>query len=66
MTELSEYFVSRAITAGFDGIVVTLDCGTLGWRPGDLEKAAVPMHDGRMTVRNAGRGPRFCSAWKTR
>ena len=36
---LSVHFVSRAINAGFDGIVVTVDCGTLGWRPGGVRVA---------------------------
>ncbi|MEI7714639.1 MAG: alpha-hydroxy-acid oxidizing protein [Mycobacterium sp.] len=45
--ELCEHFVSRAITAGFDGIVVTVDTGSLGWRPYDLQKASIPMHYGQ-------------------
>ena len=45
--ELSEHFVSRAITAGFDGIVITVDTGQLGWRPHDLQKASLPMHYGQ-------------------
>lgn len=45
--ELSEHFVSRAIEAGFDGIVITVDTGQLGWRPHDLQKASLPMHYGQ-------------------
>jgi lactate 2-monooxygenase len=45
--ELSEHFVSRAINAGFDGIVITVDTGQLGWRPHDLQKASLPMHYGQ-------------------
>ena len=45
--ELSEHFVSRAIDAGFDGIVITVDTGQLGWRPHDLQKASLPMHYGQ-------------------
>jgi lactate 2-monooxygenase len=45
--ELSEHFVSRAIAAGFDGIVITVDTGQLGWRPYDLQKASLPMHYGQ-------------------
>ena len=45
--ELCEHFVSRAIAAGFDGIVVTVDTGSLGWRPQDLQKASIPMHYGQ-------------------
>jgi lactate 2-monooxygenase len=44
---LSEHFVSRAIEAGFDGIVITVDTGQLEWRPHDLQKASLPMHYGQ-------------------
>lgn len=40
--ELAESFVRRAEAAGFAGIVVTLDTWTLGWRPRDLQHAAMP------------------------
>lgn len=45
--ELSDNFVSRAVEAEFDGLVVTLDTGTLGWRPHDLQVASIPMHYGQ-------------------
>lgn len=45
--ELCEHFVNRAATAGFDGIVITVDTGQLGWRPHDLQKASLPMHYGQ-------------------
>jgi len=45
--ELSEHFVTRALDAGFDGIVITVDTGQLGWRPHDLQKASLPMHYGQ-------------------
>lgn len=45
--ELSEHFVSRAVAAGFDGIVITVDIGILGWRPHDLQKASLPFHYGQ-------------------
>ncbi|MER6053172.1 alpha-hydroxy-acid oxidizing protein [Streptomyces sp. NPDC001793] len=40
--ELAESLVRRAEAAGFQGIVVTLDAWTLGWRPRDLALANSP------------------------
>lgn len=40
--ELAESFVRRAEAAGFQGIVVTLDTWTLGYRPRDLQHATFP------------------------
>jgi lactate 2-monooxygenase len=45
--ELAASFVERAEAAGFEGIVVTLDTQTLGWRPRDLELASFPQLKGR-------------------
>jgi lactate 2-monooxygenase len=45
--ELSEHFVSRAVEARFDGIVITVDTGQLRWRPHDLQMASLPMHYGQ-------------------
>jgi lactate 2-monooxygenase len=40
--ELAESFVTRAETAGYRALVVTLDTWTLGWRPRDLALASFP------------------------
>ncbi|MHB6911892.1 alpha-hydroxy-acid oxidizing protein [Streptomyces sp. DB-54] len=40
--DLAESFVRRAEAAGFQGIVVTLDTWTVGWRPRDLATANFP------------------------
>ena len=40
--ELAESFVRRAESAGFRGLVVTLDTWTLGYRPRDLQHATFP------------------------
>ncbi|MFF2809792.1 alpha-hydroxy-acid oxidizing protein [Streptomyces sp. NPDC058000] len=40
--DLAESFVRRAEAAGFQGIVVTLDTWTVGWRPRDLTTANFP------------------------
>lgn len=40
--ELAASFVKRAETAGYKGIVVTLDTQILGWRPRDLALASFP------------------------
>ena len=40
--EMTASILSRAKTAGFRVLVVTLDTWTLGWRPQDLDAAAVP------------------------
>jgi lactate 2-monooxygenase len=44
--ELAESFVHRAQTAGYAGIVVTLDTWTLGWRPRDLRIGSIPFMHG--------------------
>ncbi|MYT27683.1 MULTISPECIES: alpha-hydroxy-acid oxidizing protein [unclassified Streptomyces] len=44
--ELAESLVRRAEAAGFQGIVVTLDTWTLGWRPRDLALANSPQLHG--------------------
>ena len=41
--ELAESFVGRAEAAGFNGLVVTLDTWTLGWRPRDVAMASFPL-----------------------
>ncbi|KAA1415917.1 lactate 2-monooxygenase [Nocardioides humilatus] len=45
--ELAESFVRRAEAAGYAGIVVTLDTWSLGWRPRDLQHAAMPQLQGK-------------------
>ena len=40
--ELAESFVRRAETAGYEGIVVTLDTWVTGWRPRDLKSGNFP------------------------
>ena len=40
--EIAESLVRRAETAGFSGLVVTLDTWTLGYRPRDLQHATFP------------------------
>jgi lactate 2-monooxygenase len=40
--ELAESFVHRAEAAGFQGLVVTLDTWTAGWRPRDLALSSFP------------------------
>ena len=44
--ELCASFVSRAETAGYSAIVVTVDTLTLGWRPRDLRSAYLPFLHG--------------------
>ncbi len=39
---LLESLVTRAEAAGFEALVVTLDCPALGWRPRDLDRANFP------------------------
>ncbi len=41
--ELTDSFVRRAESAGFDAIAVTLDTGSLGYRPRDLSHGYIPM-----------------------
>lgn len=45
--ELAESLVRRAEAAGYAGIVVTLDTWSLGWRPRDLQHAAMPQLQGK-------------------
>lgn len=45
--ELAASFVRRAESAGFQGIVVTLDTQILGWRPRDLGMASFPQLQGK-------------------
>jgi lactate 2-monooxygenase len=40
--ELAGSFISRAETAGYSALVVTLDTGLLAWRPRDLQGAYLP------------------------
>ncbi|MFE6684846.1 alpha-hydroxy-acid oxidizing protein [Streptomyces sp. NPDC057743] len=46
--EFAESLVRRAEAAGFQGIVVTLDTWTLGWRPRDLALAHLPQAHGHL------------------
>lgn len=55
---LTESLVHRAETAGFKGIVVTLDTWVLGWRPRDLNTANFPMLRGAV-LRNYFTDPCF-------
>ncbi|MCH9710203.1 MAG: alpha-hydroxy-acid oxidizing protein, partial [Actinomycetia bacterium] len=41
--ELTDNWIHRAEAAGFDAIAVTLDTGSLGFRPRDLSHGYVPM-----------------------
>lgn len=45
--DLAASFVRRAETAGYKGIVVTLDTQILGWRPRDLALASFPQLRGQ-------------------
>jgi lactate 2-monooxygenase len=44
--ELAESFVRRAETAGYSGVVVTLDTWVFGWRPRDLSISNFPFRRG--------------------
>ena len=55
---LAESLVHRAETAGFKGIVVTLDTWVLGWRPSDLNDANFPQLRGH-ALANYFSDPRF-------
>ncbi len=44
--ELAASFVARAVQAGYEAIVVTLDTWMLGWRPRDLQAAYLPFLKG--------------------
>jgi isopentenyl diphosphate isomerase/L-lactate dehydrogenase-like FMN-dependent dehydrogenase len=39
-------FLQRAQAAGYDVLVVTLDTGTIGWRPADLDRGFLPFLKG--------------------
>jgi lactate 2-monooxygenase len=56
--ELAESLVRRAETAGYKGIVVTLDTWVTGWRPRDLNTANFPQLRGAALV-NYLSDPRF-------
>jgi lactate 2-monooxygenase len=56
--ELAESLVHRAEAAGYGAIVITLDTWINGWRPRDLERAYLPMLQGRCLA-NYGSDPRF-------
>lgn len=58
--ELAESFVRRAETAGFAGIVVTLDTPVLGWRPRDLRLGNFPQLHGHCLA-NYMCDPVFCA-----
>ncbi len=44
--DLAASFVARAVDAGYEAIVVTLDTWLLGWRPRDLRSAYLPFLKG--------------------
>jgi isopentenyl diphosphate isomerase/L-lactate dehydrogenase-like FMN-dependent dehydrogenase len=56
--KLTESFVKRAERAGFDAIAVTVDYGTVGWRPRDLSHGFMPMLRGDC-IANYTSDPRF-------
>ncbi|MGD9618678.1 MAG: alpha-hydroxy-acid oxidizing protein [Mycolicibacterium sp.] len=56
--ELTDSFVRRAEAAGFDGLAVTLDAGSLGYRPRDLSHGFTPMRRGTCLA-NYTSDPRF-------
>jgi lactate 2-monooxygenase len=56
--ELAESLVHRAEAAGYSAIVITLDTWINGWRPRDLERAYLPMLQGRCLA-NYRTDPRF-------
>lgn len=56
--KLTESFVKRAETAGFDAIAVTVDFGMVGWRPRDLSHGFMPMVRGAC-IANYTSDPRF-------
>jgi lactate 2-monooxygenase len=55
---LTDSLVRRADAAGFDAIAITLDTGSLGWRPRDLDNAYIPFLRGRLLA-NYTSDPRF-------
>lgn len=56
--ELTDSFVRRAEDAGFDALAVTLDAGSLGYRPRDLSHGFTPMMRG-VCLANYTSDPRF-------
>jgi lactate 2-monooxygenase len=44
--ELAASFLARAVAAGYEAIVLTLDTWMLGWRPRDLQSAYLPFLKG--------------------
>lgn len=56
--KLTESIVMRAERAGFDAIAVTVDYGTVGWRPRDLSHGFMPMMRGDC-IANYTSDPRF-------
>ena len=56
--ELAESLVSRAETAGYKAIVVTLDTWVTGWRPRDLNTSNFPQLRGHV-LQNYFSDPRF-------
>ena len=56
--ELTDNFVRRAEAAGFDALAVTLDAGSLGYRPRDLRHGFTPMMRGTCLA-NYTSDPRF-------
>ncbi|GAA1086854.1 alpha-hydroxy-acid oxidizing protein [Tsukamurella strandjordii] len=56
--QLTDNLVRRAGAAGFDAITITLDTGSLGWRPRDLGNGYIPFLRGRCLA-NYLTDPRF-------
>lgn len=55
---LTDSIVRRADKAGFDALAITLDTGSLGWRPRDLANGYIPFLRGRCLA-NYLTDPRF-------
>lgn len=56
--QLTDSLVRRADKAGFDALAITLDTGSLGWRPRDLANGYIPFLRGRCLA-NYLTDPRF-------
>ncbi|BDD82540.1 putative L-lactate 2-monooxygenase [Tsukamurella pulmonis] len=56
--QLTDNLVRRADAAGFDALTITLDTGSLGWRPRDLRNGYIPFLRGRCLA-NYLTDPRF-------
>ncbi|TWS18399.1 lactate 2-monooxygenase [Tsukamurella asaccharolytica] len=56
--QLTDSLVRRADKAGFDALTITLDTGSLGWRPRDLSNGYIPFLRGRCLA-NYLTDPRF-------